>query len=255
MKNFYLVVLAVFLVSSVLGQSEILTNKSITSMLKAGLSSEIIVSKIEGTNAKFDVSTNGLIALKTQKVPDAVINAMVKKGSNTASSPQPEAEPIKSKKSETGNIPPIEFVNQVHAFFPLSNKLLPLEKSVANFKTKMKALGYGGTDMVYEIGGDKSTIRLNSSDSVFFLINSGGAMPEFVLYKLKVDKKKRSAAYMKAGMTGVKSGENTIGLNIVKVSDGTYKLVPVKAIEKGEYFFAGKTQTGTSVDVYAFGVD
>ncbi|MBI3950183.1 MAG: hypothetical protein HY314_06990 [Acidobacteria bacterium] len=73
----------------VLGQSrsspgqeqEVLTNDSIIKMVNAGLKAETIIRKIEASRVDFDLSTDGLIALKKANVPDDVINAMQEKPS------------------------------------------------------------------------------------------------------------------------------------------------------------------------------
>jgi hypothetical protein len=63
-----------------------LTNKDVLDMIKAGLSTEIIVTKIRTSPSKFDTSSATLAELKAANVPDAVILAMVE-GPATATSP------------------------------------------------------------------------------------------------------------------------------------------------------------------------
>jgi hypothetical protein len=60
----------------------VLTNADIVQMQKAGLSEEIILSKIAGSTAKFDIGTQDLIRLKEAGVNDNIINAMVQKSGN-----------------------------------------------------------------------------------------------------------------------------------------------------------------------------
>jgi hypothetical protein len=58
---------------------ELLDNSSVVRMVKAGLAADIILLKIEQSQTRFDVTTEALIALKTESVPDAVIKAMMLK--------------------------------------------------------------------------------------------------------------------------------------------------------------------------------
>ena len=58
---------------------EILDNSSVVRMVKAGLAADVILLKIEQSQTRFDVTTDALIALKTQSVPDGVIKAMLLK--------------------------------------------------------------------------------------------------------------------------------------------------------------------------------
>jgi hypothetical protein len=47
-------------------------------MLSAGLTAEIVMAKINSSRCDFDTSPDALTALKSAKVPDDVILAMVK---------------------------------------------------------------------------------------------------------------------------------------------------------------------------------
>ena len=60
----------------------VLTNADIVQMQKAGLSEEILLSKIAGSTANFDIGTQDLIRLKEAGVKDNIINAMVQKSGN-----------------------------------------------------------------------------------------------------------------------------------------------------------------------------
>ncbi|MCS6817203.1 MAG: hypothetical protein N0A16_09845 [Blastocatellia bacterium] len=62
-------------------QQEVLTNESIIKMVNAGLTAETIIRKIEASRVDFDLSTDGLIALKKANVPEDVIHAMQEKQS------------------------------------------------------------------------------------------------------------------------------------------------------------------------------
>jgi len=64
---------------------EQLTNAKVIAMVKGGLPKAAIVKSIESKPGSFDTSTDALIALKKQGVPDDVITAMVSKA------PVPEA--------------------------------------------------------------------------------------------------------------------------------------------------------------------
>jgi hypothetical protein len=60
----------------------VLTNADIVQMQKAGLSEEVLLSKIAGSTANFDIGTQDLIRLKEAGVKDNIINAMVQKSGN-----------------------------------------------------------------------------------------------------------------------------------------------------------------------------
>lgn len=62
-----------------------LTNKDVTDMLKAGLTTEVVVAKIKSSPTNFDTSPAALADMKAANVPDAVILAMVNGPANGAS--------------------------------------------------------------------------------------------------------------------------------------------------------------------------
>ena len=66
-----------------------LTNDQVVKMLAAGLSEDVVVLAIERQPASFDLSPQGLIALKEQKVPESVIKAMLAKESTASAGPAP----------------------------------------------------------------------------------------------------------------------------------------------------------------------
>ena len=76
--------ITLFLLTSPLVAVEILDNAAVIRLVSAGLGADVIALKIEHSQAAFDTSTDGLIALKEAHVPDVVIRAMLLKGSEPA---------------------------------------------------------------------------------------------------------------------------------------------------------------------------
>lgn len=248
-------ILAIALLASInlYAQSkEVLTNKNIIELSQAGLGKEVILSKISSSNCKFDVSTTGLVALKKAQIPDEVINAMIEKSENAGA--VSTTTPVK-KGTATGS-GNLNLINHLYVY--KSSKPVPLEKAVAGLRTKMKAFGYGGTSVVYEIEGETSTIKLAQGETSGFAINTGNSStPELTLYKLKVEKKRRQAIAASAGtFTGMKTGQGVIPTNIKKLKEGIFSITPDSNLEPGEYFFAAKPVAGAnSFDVYTFTVE
>lgn len=231
---------------------EVLTNQKIISLVKAGLDKSIILTTINTAEGQFDLSTTGLINLKTQKVPDEVIAAMQEKQTppkRQASTPNDTKPNIPA----SGKTPKVELINQLYTLNSAGNKIEPLDKGTANMGFKASLIG---TTAQYEIEGMKAVCRKAAGDSLLFVVNTGGSAPEFVLYKAKIQKSKRVAVSMIARPTGAKSGNNTISCNMISTGGGVFKLVPSIKLEKGEYFFAAKpVGSANSIDAYAFGID
>lgn len=92
-----------------------LTNESIIKMVEAGLEAETIISVIEKDAGDYDVSVDGLIALKSANVPESVIQAMIQAGEPTADDAAPATSSASSYEEDSGEstasvsirIPPI----------------------------------------------------------------------------------------------------------------------------------------------------
>ncbi len=70
-----------------------LTNKEIISMVKASLSQDIVIAKIQSSACDFDTSAETLVALKAAGVPDAVILAMVKRDNSVLTTHEDTTKP------------------------------------------------------------------------------------------------------------------------------------------------------------------
>jgi hypothetical protein len=60
--------------------SEVLTNQSVIQMVTAKLPRDVIMAKIQSSKSKFDVTSDGLVSLNTNKVPKDIIKSMMVAG-------------------------------------------------------------------------------------------------------------------------------------------------------------------------------
>jgi len=238
-------------------KSNTLTNKNIIDLQKAGLGNEIILTKIAQSKCAFDLSTDGLIDLKSKGVSADVIKAMMNKSeSGTGNSSSATTGQVKSNSAgnTTAIAHAVELMNHVYVLQKGDQSVKPLEKSMAGKRTRN--YGFKGVQ-VLQVDGANSGVSLATGDVEYFLINTGGALPEVNLYILKSAKGKREVESMSVGtFEGAKTGEkHQVPVNISKLDNGVYKILPGKTLEKGEYFFTTKPEaTATSFDVYTFGV-
>jgi hypothetical protein len=81
---------------SVLAAQQLLNNDGVIKLVKAGLSDDLIVNTINAQPSSFDVSPDGIIALKSAGASDKVVNAVVAKASASpsASAPNPGPAPM-----------------------------------------------------------------------------------------------------------------------------------------------------------------
>lgn len=235
-------------------KSDLLTNKNITDLHKAGLGDEIILTKIAGSKCNFDLSADALVDLKAKGVSSDVIKAMMNKETGVGASARgASSSSTPSVAARVAGAP--ELINHIYAVQKGLGTLQALEKSVAGKRTK----NYGIKGVVLlQVEGAGSGVFMPADKIDYFLINTGGGdLPELTLYILKSDKGKREVESMSVGtFTGVKTNEKyQIPLNISKEGNGVFKITPNKTLEKGEYFFTTKPEaTATSFDVYSIGI-
>ena len=84
LKSFLTIAVLFLITSSASAQNktELLTNQSVIALSKAGLDKSLIITTINNTDSKFDVSATTLIALKKQGLSNEIISAMVEKSAN-----------------------------------------------------------------------------------------------------------------------------------------------------------------------------
>jgi hypothetical protein len=87
MRKILLLSFAFLFISPVVPAQQPLDNDAIIKLARAGLSDEQIITTINGSAGNYDISTDGLIALKAAKVGDRVVAAMVVKASGPGASP------------------------------------------------------------------------------------------------------------------------------------------------------------------------
>jgi hypothetical protein len=163
------------------------------------------------------------------------------------------------------SIPEPEFMNQIFAVGK-DHKLINLEKKDAEYVSKMKAAGFGGSKQIYQIEGGQSTVSL-APDYLMFVVSTGGGFgmdptAQFALMKFNSNKDKRQALVAESGrMTkkGTSPGDNEIPLNFKKLREGVTGIVAAKPLEKGEYAFLNKMSIqgggmSMKMEAYAFNI-
>jgi hypothetical protein len=156
------------------------------------------------------------------------------------------------------------YLNQVYFWAP--DSLMALEKTSAEMKAKMKAMGFGGGGTGYVLEGVRSAIRIKTGDNLRFAIKLGGmADPSMMikLYQLEPKKKTREAMLSSQGGMFNKSSSSTnngIDYNVQKSGTDVYILIPATRLAPGEYGFMNMMQMsggGTQITYtfFTFGID
>lgn len=129
LKPVIFIIVLIFAISTP-AQNETLTNTDIVEMMRAGLSTEIVLRKVRTSNTKFDVSANGLIGLKKASIADDVITAMIDRQEILPPNEKPGSTPAYSESGITPNTfasPPTAAVDKQDVL--ASAKTIAFEKS------------------------------------------------------------------------------------------------------------------------------
>jgi len=269
--------------------AEILTNEKVITMTKAGLPASIIVNKIHASKTNFDTSTDELIRLKTAKVPDEIINAMVQASSHastvTSALGAGDASMTDLNDPASAHEAGIYWLEEREG----KKTMTQLEPSLS---TQSKSGGFLKSAMTYGIAKIKSKAVLSNPNArlqvydprpVFYfyfevknagLSNSGNVYAssssspnEFVLVKMEEKKNGRELIVGQANVFGAQSGtldKYSRAFDYDKIAPGVYKVTPRADLDQGEYgfFYGGSTPiagygyfgAGMSPKIFDFGV-
>jgi hypothetical protein len=243
-------------------KTEIVNNKSIIDLHKAGVEDDLIIAKIRSSECKFDLTTNGLIDLKNKGVPSSLIRVMMNKSEGKSLNEGIETTPPVTSKAtnDKGKLPKtvdagsVDLLNYVYSWNASSRSAKPLEKSIAEIKHKQQIVK---AESMWKLEGEHSGVRLNVTETVQFIINTGSNLPpNLILYKLTVRRKYRDASYQRGTFNGLKDSDDMIAVSVSKAGDGLFTITPGTTLKRGEYFFTMKPSGEVlSVEAFAFGID
>ena len=231
------------------GTAEVLTNDKVITMVKAGLASTIIVNKIRASKTSFITSTDELIRLKQEKVPDEVINVMI----NPAASP--------NGLSETSGHP-----KEIGVYLKQNGEWIEMPPEVVNWKTggvmkSIASLGVVKGDVNGHLEGHQSSTRAGSQAEFVVIAPEGVSITEYQLLKLNQHKDNREFRTVTGGVFHMKGGatRDQVRFEGKRIASRTF-LVTLNGLTAGEYGFlppGALTQVSgaaTLGKIYTFGV-
>jgi hypothetical protein len=239
---------------SVSGQPKTLNNEAVLKMKAAGLDDGTIVKVIEASPGEYDISADGLIALKAGGVGETVLAAII----NHARMPATQA--LAPARSADG------YPQELGVYYLKENAYIALEPEIMNIRTTntlATAYSFGAKAMKYNgwITGQHSKNAFGSETRTFFLdIPEGVAPAEYTILKFKEKGDRREVELARARFsmkTGAPEG-STVHFESEKIDKGKYK-VTVDRLSPGEYGFMPPgseiSKNSTSVGkIYSFHV-
>ncbi len=243
-----------------------MTNSDIREMVSIGLSDDIIVDKIHASDSTdFDTSIEALRVLKTAKVSDAVIRAMINPRpvpiGNVATAQNP---PINADPNDP--LSPHDPGIYMYATGRNGVQMTMLEPTVYS---QGKSGGVFASAMTYGIAkvkwkavvrGAHANTRSSDSKMAFYFYfeeanaglshaSFGGTTTpnEFTLLRFDEKKETRETVVMKANAFGSSSGTDekaNTGFTFAKLKPGVYKVTPSMPLTPGEYCFLSASSMG-----------
>lgn len=245
------------------GQSQkSLTNQDVVQMVKAGFDNQTIIKAIQANPTKFDVSPQGLLALKNSGVNQAVIQAMLSRttteesGARTASNSKgTNNPPVATNRNPNNPMSPHQpgiYWEQTKASGP---RMVELEaSSYSRSKTSglfgaAMSMGLSKVKWKVIIGGGRASVHIPDStpEFWFYFANAGSAFSsgpsrpsDFTLVKLEKHGSERELVVGKVGAFGASNGiptKDTIAMKIKQTAPGIYEVSPAKPLKAGQYAF------------------
>jgi len=261
LRTLLLPAIVALLLASTCQGAEVLTNDAIVSMVKAGLGEELILGKIKMSTGQYDMTTNGLIKLKSEGVSEKIIQAMM--GAPSAAGPAvapvppavPMATPPPVPASAPVALPPAGsppggrgamVVQGLSLFVKVDDRVLevlPVVPEIVHSMAKHFIPYYFGPgDNWHFVRGEKAVVRLPKGKPSFYTkVNPSS----FQLMRLTYDSARNFRYVVSTGATY--KGSLSFASN--RLPDDIFELVPSGDLAGGEYaFVAGGT-------FYDFGIE
>jgi len=248
----------VLLTTTVLSAQEALDNASVTKLVKAGLSEDLIVTTINSSAGKYDTSASGLIALKKAGASDKVVAAVVLKASGvTAPAPTATTQPANQGAAggasgntsggvvlASGGLP--AGVDSVGVYYLDKDGSTWQEVSaeVVNFKAggALKHYASAGVlkgEMSGIVGGNRSSLNLKLPASFILYVPEGRAPGEYQLLHLHVNADSREFRAANGGIVHDAGGalRDVMEFTSKKIAPRVYLIQFGEDMDRGEYGF------------------
>lgn len=256
---------------------EVLTNDSVITLSKAGLSSTIIVNKIHASKTNFNMSTDELIRLKQARISDEIVAAMFDAShrrsettSTTGAGDASKADPNDPNAAHEAGIYLLVKVDGKQKMVQLEPSVSKQQKTGGVFQS---ALTYGIAKVKFKaaLNGQTAALQINEPRPVFYFyfeVKGSGLSTssyyatnpnEFSLVQLNVKSNTREVTVSQANAFGAQSGtmdKAARAFTYEKIAPGVYKVTPQQNLTDGEYGFYNAAGVGPSggAKIFDFGI-
>jgi hypothetical protein len=268
---------AMLFAQDVKNAGEVLTNDQVITMVKAGLSTPIIVNKIRTSKTNFNTSTDELIRLKQAHIPDEIVAAMFDASSHASSVSSSMGAGDVSKADPNDPAAAHEAGIYLYQEKDGQKKMIQLEPSISKqtktggvFASAMTG-GLAKIKFKAALAGQNATLQIGEGRPVFYFyfeIKNAGLSSnsyyatspnEFVLVRFDQKSNTREVTVSQANVFGAQSGtmdKAARGMKVEKLGPGMYKVSPQEDLTAGEYAFYNGGGAGPSggAKLFDFGI-
>jgi hypothetical protein len=262
---------------NVFAQEETMTNAEVISLVKAGLSTTIIINKIRSSKTNFDLSTDSLIALKQAGVTDDVVGAMLEaksgKTMSVANTTQGQAvvDINDPRAPHDFGIYLYEENGEGRRMTQLAPNVSAQNRTGGGFTAAVTPFGLGKVKTKANLPGTAASLQLKVSRPVFYFyldnktggLNTSSGIPstpnEFALVRFNIRSDNREVTIAKANAYSAKGGlsdEYVVQFDTESMGNGVFKITPKIDLKNGEYGFylinSGNSSTGAAVGAKFF---
>lgn len=268
---------------SATASSDVMQNDAVIALAKAGLPDEAVIAKIRVSKTAFDLSTDGLIALKAAGVSGPVMAAMISPG------PAPHAAEL-SVDSADPNVPHYPGLYMLEKAAS-DGKMTRIDPTMSNQARTSNVLGYALTmglasaSIKASIPGESAKVQTRNRRPMFYAFfeesvprglqtaNSStwasgvgtttSSPAEVTLVRFAEGDNRRDAKVGRINIGGSKTGvmeKDQVAFDSEMLRPGVYRITLKAELAPGEYGFiqalsGGGTQGAMTARVFDFGVE
>lgn len=254
--------------SSAQNKQDILTNETVATLHKKGLGASIIINKIKTSKSTFDVSTDALIKLKDDGIPDDIVSAMIESADKNKVEIVDLNDPLSKHRSGIYHYNPNDSLKTLSRIDPTvvsSGKAGGLGQAMAyqytNGISQIKSTSVlSGPNAHKQINGksvtfyfyfERGNTQLNQVGAMNWWFATASSPNEFALVKTVQKKDSRQFDTGSQNAYGASVGieeKQKIRFSYVEVADGIFKITINGDLKPGEYCFI---YTGSTPSMYS----
>jgi hypothetical protein len=214
---------------------EALTNESIIKLVQAGLGEDLIVGMVNGQPGRYRIDADSVIGLKSAKVGDKIIAAMVAKAGSADTAAAAPAAPAAAASDE---------FKEVGVYHKKQGKWVELLPEVVNWKTggtikSIASVGVVKKDVNGHLPGVHSRNAVTTPLEFVISMPEGVAITEYQLIRLRANKDYREFRTVTGGVFNQKSGamRDMVPFEGKKLASRLYAITLPDSIGAGDYGF------------------